>query len=374
MNGNIGVGKTTFVNYVRALAFEKNHFTTIAEIGIQHDWNSEDFMQVTLSAVYTSINRIKGIRNKFDKEFLEKLDVYFGTYRGSSQGISGGVATISVGGEKGISYGAPAFNSFVMKDTLKEIVENLKKIGYVGMTIHYNNLELLNDKDEKNIIKLFNGIRDFLQTEGVHFIFVGDMTVSDMLQKVPRVDDIFYGPPVHMESFSFQDICSILDKRIKELSIGGKMTSEKPYSDEAIETLYKLYSGNVRAILKSLTTAITALSVENKPIKLTPVPMGRALRRIAEERYVSKLNQTEIKVLRQIIIKKETTNKLISEALRMKPQNISNAITTLRQYNCIRLSRVEGRARYYVPSPEIRWLFFDVSTDGQKLLREFVSI
>jgi len=55
VNGNIGIGKTTFVNNVRSKAFEKGYFTTISEIGIQHDWTAEDFMRITLSAIYTSI-------------------------------------------------------------------------------------------------------------------------------------------------------------------------------------------------------------------------------------------------------------------------------------------------------------------------------
>jgi len=370
VNGNVGIGKTTFVNNVRSKAFENGYFTTISEIGVQHDWTAEDFMRITLSAIYTSINRIKGVREKLGKDFIEKLDILFGTYRGSSHGATGGIATFSLGGEHGISYDAPAFNSFVMKDLLHEIVDNLKKVGYKGLIIHYNNLELLNE-DEKNVVKLFNGIRDFLQIDGAHFIFVGDMTISDVLQKVPRVDDIFYGPPIHLDSFTLEEVCKVLDKRVKELAIGGKVISERPYTDEAIEMLYRLYSGNIRAIFRSITTAITALAIDSKPQILQSLSMARILRKIAEERYIAKLNQTEIKILKQIIAQKETTNKFISEALKLKPQNISNAISVLRQYNCIRLSRVEGRARYYVPSPEIRWLFFNISTDGQTSIQDF---
>ena len=37
VNGEIGIGKTTFVNHIRSLAFEKKFLTTIAEIGIQQE-------------------------------------------------------------------------------------------------------------------------------------------------------------------------------------------------------------------------------------------------------------------------------------------------------------------------------------------------
>jgi DNA-binding MarR family transcriptional regulator len=363
INGAIGIGKTTFVNYIRAQSFEKGYFTTIAEIGIQHEWEAQEFMKVTLSSIYTSINRIKGVRQKFDKEFLDKLDIYFGMIRGRSGGISGGAAGFSLGKDKGVDYDVPELDSFMMKDLLVEIVENLRKAGYKGLIIHYNNLEFLSEKEDKTLIKLFNGIRDFLQIERVHFIFVGDLTVSDVLQKVPRADDIFF-PPIHLEPFSYKEVCSVIDRRVEFLRIRN-ITVDKPFTNEAIEILYKLFSGNIRAIFKSLTTAITALAVDNKPIIIYPRNMAIVLKKIAEDKYLSNLNQTEMKILEQIIKRKETTNKLISEALKLKPQNISNGITTLRNYNCIRLSRVEGRARYYVPAPEIRWLFFNVASNEE---------
>lgn len=260
----------------------------------------------------------------------------------------------------------------MMKDLLVEIVENLRKAGYKGLVIHYNNLEFLNEKEDKNLIKLFNGIRDFLQVERVYFIFVGDLSVPDILQKVPRVDDIFF-PPIRIEPFTYKDVCNIINIRVENLRISKGMTYQKPFSDEAIAVLHQLFLGNIRAIFKSLTTAITALATDSKPIIIYPTNMANTLKRIAEEKYLSRLNQTEMRILNQIIKKKETTNKLISEALKMRPQNVSNAITQLRNYNCIRLSHYDGRIRYYVPAPEIRWLFFSRSVAGQDVLNDYIG-
>lgn len=372
VNGNIGLGKTTFVNFVRAKAFQRGYFTTLAEIGIQYDWDAEAFMGVTLSAIYTSITRIKGIREKFDSNFLKKLDIYFGSYRGSSVGGNIGTAVVSIGGSKGDSYSVPALNSFVMKDLLVEIVENLKKAGYKGLIIHYNNLELLHGVGDRNIVKLFNGIRDFLQVDGVHFIFVGDSTVPEILQKVPRVDEIFHGPPILISPFGLEDITKILDKRVDQLKIGSLFSYEKPYSPDAIQILYELFNGNIRAIFKSLTTAMIAVSTSGKLAVLHQPNLAKTLRKIAEERYLNNLNSTDQRILAQILNKKETTNKLIAETLKLKPQNVSASITKLRENNAIRLSRVEGRARYYVPSPEIKWLLFKVTTDNQAMLTDFI--
>ncbi|MBI4162545.1 MAG: hypothetical protein HY513_02585 [Candidatus Aenigmarchaeota archaeon] len=47
--GDIGVGKTTFVNVVRAHSIEKGFFTPFKEIAIQGEWTSDDFVLNTLA-------------------------------------------------------------------------------------------------------------------------------------------------------------------------------------------------------------------------------------------------------------------------------------------------------------------------------------
>ena len=82
-------------------------------------------------------------------------------------------------------------------------------------------------------------------------------------------------------------------------------------------------------------------------------------------------NTNTLKILKRILEKRETTNKLLAEHFKMLPQNISTALTTLREVGAIKLSREEGRAKYYVPSQESLWLLLEPSPDweGQTFLK-----
>ena len=55
VSGDVGIGKTTFVNYVRAIASQDRYFTTLKEIGVQPEWNGMDFILNTLSAIYYTL-------------------------------------------------------------------------------------------------------------------------------------------------------------------------------------------------------------------------------------------------------------------------------------------------------------------------------
>src|SRR3989344_3021216 len=57
--GDIGIGKTSFVNVVRSSAYEKGFFTHFKEITAQEGWGADDFILNTLSAIYSSLKLLK---------------------------------------------------------------------------------------------------------------------------------------------------------------------------------------------------------------------------------------------------------------------------------------------------------------------------
>ena len=57
--GDIGIGKTSFVNVVRSSAHEKGFFTHFKEITTQDKWSADDFILNTLSAIYSTLKLLK---------------------------------------------------------------------------------------------------------------------------------------------------------------------------------------------------------------------------------------------------------------------------------------------------------------------------
>ncbi|MDO8634564.1 MAG: hypothetical protein Q7K34_04705, partial [archaeon] len=163
--------------------------------------------------------------------------------------------------------------------------------------------------------------------------------------------------PVLLNPFNFEEIKKIINLRIKFLTIKEEniVTPIIPYEEETLKILFKLYSGNLRGILRSLDCSISQ-TIKARPLKIDPQLLKLSLYKFAQNRFLAELNPTEIKVLNRILEKKETTNKLLSEYFKMKPQNISSALVKLRNVGAIRLSKIEGRSKYHVPSQEALWL------------------
>ena len=367
--GEIGIGKTTFANYVRYKLMNDGYFTTLGEIAIQYNWTPDDFMFNTIDAIYTSISRVKDLRKKFDSELIKKLDIIFGMQRGETTG--GGVSIIGSGlnAQKGNLYGAPRLNANSLKLLMQDILDDFNKAGFKGIIIHYNNLELMQDKNEGNLQKILNGVRDFLQVRGAHFLFVGEKKVFELFQQIKRFEDIFQ-VPILLTPFEISDIKQIIEKRMRILSVDG-LKPISPFDFESLEILFDLYSGNLRGILRSLDCAITQV-VKSRPVRIDSDILKQSLYSFAVSRFMENLAENDLKVLTAILDKKEVTNKVLSEHLKILPQNISASLTKLRQAGAIRLSRSEGRSRYYVPSQEALWILLtpSVDIDGQTKLKK----
>jgi len=266
-------------------------------------------------------------------------------------------------------YGAPRLNANSLKLLMQDILDDFNKAGFKGIIIHYNNLELMQDKNEGNLQKILNGVRDFLQVRGAHFLFVGEKKVFELFQQIKRFEDIFQ-VPILLTPFEISDIKQIIEKRMRILSVDG-LKPISPFDFESLEILFDLYSGNLRGILRSLDCAITQV-VKSRPVRIDSDILKQSLYSFAVSRFMENLAENDLKVLTAILDKKEVTNKVLSEHLKILPQNISASLTKLRQAGAIRLSRSEGRSRYYVPSQEALWILLtpSVDIDGQTKLKK----
>src|SRR3989339_35846 len=155
--GEIGIGKTTFANYAKYKAITDNgYFTPLGELSIDYTWTPENFMLNTVAIVWTAIDRQKELKNKIDPELVKRFNVIFGMDRGGSIGLSGSILSVGGGYSSGQSYGMPLLNSHTIKILFQDLLDEILRLGYKGVIIHYNNLELVQDKNENQLKRIMN--------------------------------------------------------------------------------------------------------------------------------------------------------------------------------------------------------------------------
>ena len=125
--GDIGVGKTSFVNVVRSSAYEKGFFTHFKEITTHDKWNADEFILNTLSAIYSTLKLLK------EKPISEDLYKRLGSlFEIGKKNVGVGVSVAGFGGSYNSNQqGVEMLPSFSLQNFFSEIIEdinNIKKI------------------------------------------------------------------------------------------------------------------------------------------------------------------------------------------------------------------------------------------------------
>ncbi len=344
--GDVGVGKTSFVNVVRAYAIQKGYFTPFKEIALQSDWTPDELISNTLAAIYTTLQLLQ--KKPISSETLSKLEsltaVGFNdkSYSGSALGFGAGYSKNRKTTNNVTTFALTTFFTQICG----EIVE---KTGH-DIIIHYNNLELY---DEKSIKNHFENLRDFFQIEGVHFIFVGNLTVKAYFQSMPRISSILTDTPINIGTFTLEEINEIIAKRFEAMKIKG-LDYVIPFTKDCLQRLYELWGGNIRYILNSLSTATQELTTE-KAVIIDENLLAKTLKSVLEKRYYSKINKRPKDVLMEIIKREEVTNKALSEKMNMDSSNVSHYIKDLETAGCVYVRRKNGKDKFWSADPLLKW-------------------
>lgn len=353
--GDVGVGKTTFVNYVRILASQDKFFTTLKEIAVQPEWNGVDFILNTLSALYYTIKLRTDLDNSIiNKELFRKLELLVDIVENRDKNYSLNLGALGGGVGTSTTMNIPAPNIHSLMLFFEQIVSEIKKSSYRGIILHYNNLDILS---QEQIYNLFQSIRDFIQSRDVHFVFIGNPMVPQIISQIKRVKSVMSDDPIIINSLSVTEIKKLLEIRIKQLA-SPYLNPIKPYEDEIISRLYNLYEGNLRYILHSLTILFQEI-VKDNPIVISNREMTRVLSETAKKRWISKLTDLEKEVLFLILESDEITNKNIAKKLQKHKQNVSKITNKLLDLCAIRIKRIEGKEKFFSVEPSIKWFLLE---------------
>lgn len=348
VEGEIGVGKTTFLNYHRFIWFTEAQdklFTSIQEICVLPDWNLQDFLLNIFGALINRLLVEKGEGFIGSKPLLREIAILTKVYCHSQMDVQGQLFGFGLGIGKSEQITVPKVPDFQLLCYFRQLVGEIKNLGYDGVFLHFDNLELVASRNPDRIRKLFDEIRDALQVPDVYYVFVGNLGFySEIINPLERVRSIFFGSPIQVPPLSEDEVVEAINRRYQVLATGKSLA--KPFADEFIRYLYRLYHGKIRFIMDSLYNVVL------RTIGTTPAPLAESkaremLREIVVEKVNATLTPKEKQVLMTAVKYGTFVNSVIAKRLNMPMPNVARCLERLTELNFIYpLQKVE-RYRYY---------------------------
>jgi DNA-binding MarR family transcriptional regulator len=352
VSGPIGVGKTTFVNHARRHAIESGFFSPLGEIRVSRRWNETDFIVETLAAVYYSL-RLTTQRPKGTDKILARLKPFFEQGVEVKTGVSVSTPLGGVGFSPSTTTlaGVPTFTFY--SNLFEEVIGQLLDAGFKQVILHYNNFEEF-EEHEADLIALMQRLRDFFITGNVHFVFVAAQPVVPFLYRSKKISEVLSDSPIQLGALSKDEAFEIIESRVRYLASPG-YASSNPVTRGTVHELFGLYGGSLRWVLNSLSTAVLE-ATNDRPILLTPSLSREILFAAGQKRFEADLSPKIRTVLVEINQRRESTNKQLCEALKVKVPNMSAYLRELQTKDAVELVRVDGKYRYYAVTGWAKWL------------------
>lgn len=355
VEGDAGVGKTSFVNALKA--------RLAAGGALTHEQPIRVFDDTTFHALVTEVLRVlleirstqrdAGVARfakasvKAERLWDKVATIAEGvTRRGGSLGVAG----VSVG--TSVSTVAPQGSGDRYYDEVAGALGDLSDGGRVPVLLHVNNLENLRDADLAKAATLIRNLRDYLLIPGGHWLFVGKTGVTrDVFEAREEVGSIMTQPVV-LAPLDAGGLRALLETRYRQLRRGRAFTPPVPL--EVAAALYARFHGDLRSFLQLLSRAAErALPGDGR----TPMDEGMilgAVEGLYRERLTQRLGEDLFGYL-------EATLRTVAPAVEFRAADLAKAagvsraratqvVDRLLERRVVRRGRTEQASKYLVPS------------------------
>ncbi len=356
VEGDVGVGKTTFVNYHRYLwevEAEDKLLTPSTEISISENQTVSIFVSNIVGAVLSKIVLLKGEKHVHDRPLLHELFLLNRVFTHRSLDIQASLFGFGAGVGRSSEASVPEPSEVQLITYLKALVEEVKKLGFKGIFLHLDNMELASLRNPEATRTLFNRLRDVLQIPDIYYVFVGPRGFfNDIINPNERVRSVFSGFPVCLMPLTKEQVVSALEKRYEILSEArGRFI--RPVDNTLVDYLYDLYDGKMRFILDAISSVVV-----NLPLIGAETLDFASAKGFLAELVIGKLKQEltgkEWDVLRAVVNLGTFTNADVSRKLKQHRQNVSKYFNTLLDKRIIYPHHRDGRQIYYCASEDVR--------------------
>lgn len=350
VEGARGVGTTSFANFLRFSAqAEKNYLTPSNEIRVGAGWSIEVLLSVIVANIVREIelSQVKSIMQ--DKRFksAKALSTHIAeTYR--SFGIDAFGFGASYGKQAGVITQPVIVPTAVLGHHLEDLAMLTQSVGYkYGLLLQLNNLDVGEIHEEKHLKYLFNELRDYIQTNNVSWLLVGDIGLRKFIaQQVDRLDDIV-SHEIEIQPLNNSDYVRLIDKRIQFYRNNPK--AQIPIDKEVFLYLFDLTKGRLRYVFGLLKRLLNDLSVGDLVDKLTLDITKPMVAKLAKERLLKNGLTTSEEGILKILVKLGCASaSMLSAKLNQTRQYTSKILIKLCNNHLLDVRR-EGRNRIYSP-------------------------
>lgn len=257
IGGAPGVGKTTLVKELKALAIEDGFLTTDALIPILTNDTTESLFGRVLSALYDTIvaNRPQSVDNRAvqDAQIL---------VRAARLGTGGGNVSVfgfGAGLTRGITVVTPKDIMIDGPRVMRDLMTFVQESDARGVLLHLNNLENLSESDAQHAAEILRDLRDLmLSHNGLHFVIVGTMdAVTTVVSTHPQVRNIV--STLMLAPLATAEVHLLLLARYRHLRLDTSSPAVPPADDDAVAALHDLFRGDLRGLLKALEDGVGPL-------------------------------------------------------------------------------------------------------------------
>lgn len=350
IEGARGVGTTSFANFLRFSAqTQKNYFTPSNEIRVGAGWSIETLLSVVIANIVREIELSRDDNIIKDKRFqnAKALSIRIAeTYR--SFGINALGFGASYGKQAGIVTQPVIVSTAVLGHHLEDLASLIQSSGYkYGLLLQINNLDIEEIHEGKYLKYLFNELRDYIQTNNVSWLLVGDIGLRRFIaQQVDRLDDII-SYEAEIQPLSRLDYISLINKRVQFYR--DNLNAQLPIDEDVFLYLFDLTKGRLRYVFGLIKRLLNELDVGDLVDKIILSLAQPMVVKFARERLSENgLTTGEEAILRKLVKLGSASATKLSKELNKSRQYVSKTLVKLSEIKLLTVRR-EGRNRIYLP-------------------------
>ena len=284
--GAPGVGKTTLVKELKALALDDGYLTTDSYVAILPDETPEGLFGRVLGALYDTI--LANRPQSGDNPAMADAKILVRATRLSSGGLSLTIPGVGgLGGTRGASVITPKDLMIDGPRVMRDLTRMVQASDARGVLLHLNNLENLSESDATRAAEILRALRDvMLLHNGLHYVLVGtadavNIAVNTHAQIRNVVGTLVLAP------FTIDEVHALLRARYDHLRLDPAKPAVPPVDANTAATLYDFFRGDLRGLLKALEDGVGVL-IGLDDATARPLTLDE-LRPVLQQRYASEL-------------------------------------------------------------------------------------